>query len=106
MNISRLIAPKIVTHNDEKLEIDTKAGTPHAKIRKVRIVRLNLLRLSLTNKAKKKPSNTCNVVATTVQTIVHVKTLINVSFHIPTFVNALKLSKPTQLNKLRGGALY
>src|SRR5690625_6169608 len=91
------MAPKVGLNNAEKIKIDTKAGTAHGKIRKVRIVRLNLIRLSLTNKAKKKPSNTCNVVATTVQTIVHVKTLINVSFHIPTCVNALD-RKITRLN--------
>ncbi len=80
----------------EKIKIDTNAGTAQGKISTVRIVRLNLIRLSLTSKAKKKPRAICNVVATTVQTIVQVNTLKNVFFHISILMRSVKLANPTQ----------
>src|SRR5699024_3933983 len=104
--ISRLIAPNVGLNSAVKIKMDTNAGTAHGKINTVRIVRLNLIRLSLTKSAKNKPSTIWNVVASTVQTIVHVNTLKKVSFHISMVKRDLKLSKPTQCNKFLGGELY
>src|SRR5690625_3186246 len=104
--MSRLIAPNVGLNRAEKIKIVTKAGTAQGKINTVLIVRLNFIRLSLTNNAKKNPNKICNVVATTVQTIVHVRTLKNVSFHVFILMRAIKLSIPIQFSKFRGGALY
>src|SRR5699024_7456847 len=103
---SRLMAPNVGLNSAEKIKMDTKAGTAHGSISTVRIVRLNLIRLSLTKSAKNKPSTICKVVARNVQTIVHVNTLKNVSFQMPIVNKSVKFLKPTQFNKFRGGALY
>src|SRR5699024_7165295 len=102
-NKSRLMAPKVGLNNAEKIKMDTNAGTAHGKISTVRIVRLNLIRLSLTKSAKNNPRTICKVVAKNVHTIVHEKTLKNVSFQIPIVNKSLKFSKPTQFNKFLGG---
>src|SRR5699024_11246342 len=50
---SRLTAPNVGLNNAANIKIDTKAGTAHGKISTVRIVRLNLIRLSFTSTDRK-----------------------------------------------------
>src|SRR5690625_4641571 len=106
MIISRLIVPNSSLNIAEKTKIDTNPGTAHGKIKIVRIVFLNFTLLSFARIAKNRPNAIWNVVATSVQIIVHEKTLINVFFQSGTVRRFLKLSKPIQSTKCLGGELY
>ena len=86
--------------------IVTNPGTAHGKISMVRINFFPFILLSLVKIAKNIAKAICKVVATNVHVIVHVNTLKNVSRHSDNVTSRIKFSKPTQLSKLRGGALY